>query len=69
MDREDWQATSMGLKESGTTELLSTQGLTCVLEPQSLFYHSARREKNWVREKNVPLPLKTRKKLLGSPIC
>ena len=28
MDREDWQATSMGLKELGTTELLSTQGLT-----------------------------------------
>ena len=44
MDREDWQATSMGLKELGTTELLSTQGLTCVPEPQS-FYHSARTKK------------------------
>ena len=37
MDRGAWQATSMGLKELDTTELLSTQGLTWVPEPQSLF--------------------------------
>ena len=34
MDRGAWQAISMGLKELDTTELLSTQGLTWVPEPQ-----------------------------------